>query len=63
MLIRSLDDAVSTTRNNSAIGKAIKDEIEKFSQDLPAFMNVLEQLKSLHPFIGGEFSRLYDMRT
>jgi hypothetical protein len=37
------------------VGKAIKDGISKFSEGIPVLMSALDELKSLHPFIGGEF--------
>jgi hypothetical protein len=38
----------------SDIGEAIKERIDKFSEGMPIFMKALDELKSLHPFIGGE---------
>jgi hypothetical protein len=38
------------------VGKAIKDGINNFSEGMPVLMNALDQLKSLHPFIGGGFA-------
>jgi hypothetical protein len=35
------------------LGKAIKEGIAKLSEGMPIFMNALDELKSLHPFIGG----------
>ena len=37
------------------VGKAIKEGINQFSEGMPVLMNALDQLKSLHPFIGGGF--------
>jgi hypothetical protein len=34
--------------------KAMKDEIDKFLEDIPLLMNALDELKALHPFIVGE---------
>jgi hypothetical protein len=36
--------------------KAIKDGIDKFAEGMPVLMNALDELKTIHPFIGGEFS-------
>ena len=36
------------------MAKAIKEGIDKFSESMPIFMKALDELKSLHPFIGGE---------
>ena len=38
------------------VGKAIKDGINMFSEGMPVLMNALDELKAIHPFIGGEFS-------
>jgi hypothetical protein len=35
------------------MGKAIKQGIDKFSEGIPVLMSALDELKSLHPFIGG----------
>jgi hypothetical protein len=32
----------------------MKDGIDKFSEGIPVLMKVLDELKALHPFIGGE---------
>jgi len=37
------------------VAKAIKDGINKFSEGMPVLMNALDELKAIHPFIGGEF--------
>jgi len=37
--------------------KAIKERIDKFSESMPIFMKALDELRSLHPFIGGELIR------
>lgn len=37
------------------IGKAVKDGIDKFADGVPVFIKALDELKSLHPFIGGEY--------
>ena len=41
----------------SDIGKKIKDGINKFSEGMPIFMNALDELKAVHPFIGGELTQ------
>jgi len=40
------------------VGKAIKDGINKVSEGMPVLMNALpvDELKAMHPFIRGEFS-------
>ena len=38
------------------VGQAIKDGINKFSEGMPVLMNILDELKAIHPFIGGEFN-------
>jgi hypothetical protein len=47
--------ATVTAVQQTDMAKAIKDEINKFSEGMPIFLNALDELKSLHPFIGGEF--------
>ena len=37
------------------IGKAIKEGIDRFSEGMPVLMNALDELRTLHPFIGGVF--------
>ena len=37
----------------------IKEEIDKFSEGIPVLLNALNELKKLHPVIGGEFSPRY----
>jgi hypothetical protein len=36
------------------IGKKIKDGIDQFSEGMPVLLNALDELKAVHPFIGGE---------
>ena len=48
-------NATVTASMQSDVGKAIQDGINKFSEGVPVLMNALDQLKSLHPFIGGGF--------
>jgi hypothetical protein len=35
--------------------KEINEGIDNFSESMPIFMKALDELKSLHPIIGGEF--------
>jgi hypothetical protein len=35
------------------LGNAIKEGISKLSEGMPIFMNALDELKAIHPFIGG----------
>jgi hypothetical protein len=37
----------------SDIGKAVKDGIDQFFDGMPVFMSALDEVGSLHPFIGG----------
>lgn len=48
-------NATVTATMQTDVGKAIKDGINKFSEGMPVLMNALDQVKSLHPFIGGAF--------
>jgi hypothetical protein len=41
----------------SDIGKKIKDGIDKFSEGMPVLLKALDELKAVHPFIGGEFTQ------
>ena len=40
---------------HSGIGKAIKDRIDTSSEGMPVLTNALDELKAVHPVIGGEF--------
>ena len=46
-------DATISAAQQTDIGKAIKEGINKFSEGMPILMRALDELKSLHPFIGG----------
>jgi len=46
-------DATVAAVQQTDIAKAIKDGINKFSEGMPVLMRALDELKSLHPFIGG----------
>ena len=37
--------------------KDVKQEIDKFSEGIPALFRALNEVKKLHPFIAGELSR------
>jgi hypothetical protein len=37
----------------TAIAKSIKEGIDKFFDGMPVFMNALDAVAGLHPFIGG----------
>ena len=41
---------------NSDFGKAMKEGIDKFSEGIPVFMKALDELKGVHPFLGGGFT-------
>jgi len=47
-------NATMEVAQQSDLGKTIKEGIEKLSESTPVFMRALDELKSLHPFIGGE---------
>ena len=51
-------DAV-TVAGQTDFGKATKEGINKFFEGMPVFMNALDELKSLYPFIGGESITYY----
>jgi hypothetical protein len=36
------------------LGKTIKEGIDKFSEGMPILMHALDELGSLHPFVGGK---------
>jgi hypothetical protein len=46
--------ATVVTAAQSDVGKAIKHGIDKFSEGMPILMKALDELKAVHPFIGGE---------
>ena len=46
--------ATVAAAEQSDIAKAIKQRIDKFSEGMPVLMKALDELKALHPFIGGE---------
>ncbi|KAH9994244.1 hypothetical protein BJV77DRAFT_995584 [Russula vinacea] len=64
----ALDDTVATLSNNAtpiqyfastaagdgktAIGESVKERIDTFFEEMPVFMNALDELVALHPFIG-----------
>jgi hypothetical protein len=41
---------------NSDFGKAMKEGIDRFSEGMPVFLKALDELKGLHPVLGGEFT-------
>jgi len=47
--------ATVTAAQQTDIAKAIKDGIDKLSEGMPVLMGALDELKTLHPFIGGEW--------
>jgi len=49
--------ATAAGAEQTEIAKAIKERIDKFSESMPIFMKALDELRSLHPFIGGELIR------
>jgi hypothetical protein len=46
--------ATVAAAEQSDFAKAIKQRIDKFSEGMPVLMKALDELKALHPFIGGE---------
>ena len=44
---------VADVAGPSDIGQAVKDGIDHFFDGMPVFMSALDEVKSLHPFIGG----------
>ena len=45
--------ASATATEKSDLAKAVKAGIDKFAEGIPILMNALDELKTLHPFIGG----------
>jgi hypothetical protein len=35
------------------VSKIVKEKIDMFSEGMTVFMNALDELKAIHPFIGG----------
>lgn len=56
---RPIFDATVAAAQKTDIGKAIKDGMNMFSEGMPVLMRALDELKSLHPFIGGVFFPWY----
>ena len=52
-------NATVAAAQQTDIGKAIKDGMNMFSEGMPVLMRALDELKSLHPFIGGVFFLWY----
>jgi hypothetical protein len=44
----------------TAVAKSITEGIDKFFEGMPLFMNALDAVAKLHPFIGGTSISLYD---
>ena len=51
--------AAVTAAEKTDVPTDIKGEIDKFSEGIPVLLRALNELKKLHPFIGGEFSPWY----
>jgi hypothetical protein len=45
--------AAASVIGQSDIGMAVKEGIDHFFDGMPVFMSALDEVKSLHPFIGG----------
>ena len=52
--------ATVTAAAQTDFGKLMKDKIDTFSKGIPVLMNALDELKALHPFIGGGSILLYE---
>jgi len=50
-------NAAVTAVQQTDLGKTIKEGLDIFSEGMPLFMNALDELKALHPFIGGELTQ------
>ena len=46
--------ATVVTAAQTDVGKAVMHGIDKFSEGMPILMKALDELKAVHPFIGGE---------
>lgn len=46
--------ATVVTAAQTDIGKTVLHKIDKFSEGMPILMKALDELKAIHPFIGGE---------
>lgn len=53
--------AVVGAVGQSDIGKAVKEGIDHFFDGMPVLMKGLDELKSLHPFIGGTSTLRYKL--
>ena len=49
--------AAVTAVEQTDFAKDVKQEIDKFSEGIPALFRALNEVKKLHPFIAGELSR------
>jgi hypothetical protein len=45
--------AVASAVEQSDVGQAVKEEIDKFFDVMPVFMDALDAVAELHPFING----------
>jgi hypothetical protein len=46
----------SALAEQTDFGKAMREGINTFSEGIPVLMKALDELKGLHPFLGGELS-------
>ena len=46
--------AAASPLAESEVGQAVRGKIDKFFEGMPAFMNALDAVADLHPFIGGK---------
>lgn len=51
--------ATVTAAEQTDFGKVMKDKIDTFSKGIPVLVNALDELKALHPFVGGVSVLLY----
>ena len=51
--------ATVAVAEQSDLAKAVNEGISRFSEGMPVFMKALNELKGIHPFIGGEFFLWY----
>jgi hypothetical protein len=53
-----LKDTIAAAEQ-TVLGKTIQDKIDKFSEGVPVFMDALDQLGKIHPFIQGNYTPSY----
>jgi len=58
-LFQPLITAAVGAVEQTTVAKSIKEGIDKFFDGMPVFMNALDAVADLHPFIGGTSVLLY----